>query len=390
MVSTHTHATDAATAAGRATVLVVDDEPHTLSAVAHLLRRRYRVLGAPLAERALELLAVENVHVVLCDQRLPDMPGDRLVAEVRRRYPDTVRLMMTAYWDHAALAYAVNHGQIFGYLRKPWNDEELEQAVESAVAFANLSLENRRINDALRASNERLSRVNAELRHFTHAVAHDLKEPLRTILAYSQFLEEDLGPQVSGDTSHYLEGIGRCAGHLRRLIDDLLQVSELEHVPPAFSGVALDEVLRHVAGLLEGRINERGARLEVAAPLPVVHGDFGRLVLLFQNLVANGLKFNQSEVPVVSITAEGSAAPERAVVRVRDNGIGIAPEHQEKIFHLFQRLHNKSEYPGTGAGLAIVRKIVDSHGGGIRVESGDGKGASFLVELPLGGGAPVA
>jgi len=380
---------DASTVAGRETVLVVDDEPHTLSAVAHLLRRRYRVLGAPLAERALDLLAAQNVHVVLCDQRLPDMPGDRLLAEIRRRYPDTVRLIMTAFWDDAALANAVNYGQIFAYLRKPWNDEELEQTVESAVAFASLTLENRRINVALRASNERLSRVNAELRHFTHAVAHDLKEPLRTILAYSQFIEEDLGPQVSGDTSHYLEGIGRCAGHLRRLIDDLLQVSELEHVQPAFSGIVLDDVLRQVALLLEGRINERRARFEVATPLPVVYGDFGRLVLLFQNLVANGLKFNQSEVPVVSVTCEG-VTPERVVLRVRDNGIGIAPEHQEKIFHLFQRLHSKSEYSGSGAGLAIVRKIVDSHGGGIRVESRDGQGASFLIELPLGGDAPAA
>jgi light-regulated signal transduction histidine kinase (bacteriophytochrome) len=368
-------------AAERATVLVVDDEPHTLAAVAHLLRRRYRVLGAPLAERALELLSVEPVSVVLCDQRLPDMPGDRLVAEIRKRYPETVRLMMTAYWDHAALAYAVNHGRIFGYLRKPWNDEELEQAVESAVAFGALALENRRITEALRASNERLSRVNAELRHFTHAVAHDLKEPLRTILAYSQFLEEDMGDQVSGDATHYLSGIGRCAGHLRRLIDDLLQVSELEHVPLAVGPVPLDEVLRQVGGLLEATITERGGRLVVAEGLPVVRGDFGRLVLLFQNLIANGLKFNRSAVPTVSITVDAVEGG-RAAVRVADDGIGIAPEYQEKIFNLFQRLHNKSEYPGTGAGLAIVRKIVDSHQGSVRVESSVGAGAAFVVVLP--------
>jgi light-regulated signal transduction histidine kinase (bacteriophytochrome) len=367
--------------AERATVLVVDDEPHTLAAVAHLLRRRYRVLGAPLAERALELLSVEPVSVVLCDQRLPDMPGDRLVAEIRKRYPETVRLMMTAYWDHAALAYAVNHGRIFGYLRKPWNDEELEQAVESAVAFGALALENRRITEALRASNERLSRVNAELRHFTHAVAHDLKEPLRTILAYSQFLEEDMGDQVSGDATHYLSGIGRCAGHLRRLIDDLLQVSELEHVPLAVGPVPLDEVLRQVGGLLEATITERGGRLVVAEGLPVVRGDFGRLVLLFQNLIANGLKFNRSAVPTVSITVDAVEGG-RAAVRVADDGIGIAPEYQEKIFNLFQRLHNKSEYPGTGAGLAIVRKIVDSHQGSVRVESSVGAGAAFVVVLP--------
>ena len=365
----------------RPTVLVIDDEPHTLAAVAHLLRRRYRVLGAPVAERALELLGSERVNVVLCDQRLPDMPGDRLIAEIRERYPDTVRLMMTAYWDHAALAFAVNQGRIFGYLRKPWNDEELEQAVDSAVAFGALGFENRRITDALQASNDRLKRVNDELRHFTHAVAHDLKEPLRTILAYSQFLEEDLGPLVSGDSTHHLAGIGRCAGHLRRLIDDLLQVSELEHLPQAAEPVSLDEVLRHVAGLLEANLHDRGGRLIVAEALPRVRGDFDRLVLLFQNLVANGLKFNRADVPTVVI-AVGAVEGGRAVVRVEDNGIGIASEYQERIFNLFQRLHHKSEYPGTGAGLAIVRKIVDSHGGSVRVESATGQGAAFVVELP--------
>lgn len=365
----------------RPTILVVDDEAHTVSAVAHLLRRKYRVIGAPLAERALELLDVEAVSAILCDQRLPDMPGDRLLAEVRKRFPDVVRLMMTAYWDHAALAYAVNHGRIFGYLRKPWNDEELEQAVDSAVAYATLAQENRRITEALTASNERLSRVNGELRHFTHVVAHDLKEPLRTILAYTQFLQEDLGDKVEGDTASYLAGIGRCAGHLRHLIDDLLQVSEVEHVPPVQAEVCLESVLGEVAALLEARLDECRGRLVVERPLPAVQGDYGRLVTLFQNLVANGLKFNKSEAPTVTVSAHEAPAG-FAAVRVQDNGIGIAPEFQDRIFNLFQRLHSKAEYPGTGAGLAICRKIVESHGGTLRVESGEGQGATFFVSLP--------
>lgn len=376
--------TDANTAPERETVLVVDDEAHTLTAVAHLLRRRYRVLGAPLAERALELLETETVHVVLCDQRLPDMPGDRLVAEIRRRWPETVRLMMTAYWDHAALANAVNHGHIFAYLRKPWNDEELDQAVDSAASYRRLADENRRITEALRASNEQLSRVNAELRHFTHVVAHDLKEPLRTIQAYNGFLAEDLDGKVEGETQTWLSGIARCAGHLQLLIDDLQQISELEHVLPAFGPVDLDEVLRQVTALMEATLTERQARLAVESPLPTVSGDFARLVLLFQNLVSNGLKFNRSSIPSVEVGATRGGSG-RVVIQVRDNGIGIAPQYKDRIFQLFHRLHSKSEYPGTGAGLAIVRKIVESHGGSIRVESAEGSGATFEVELP---GAP--
>lgn len=365
----------------RATVLIVDDEAPTRVAVAHALRRRYDVLGAGDADEALSVLGERQVSVVLCDQRLPGLSGERLLAEVRQRHPEVVRLLVTGYYDDLAFAHAVNHGQIFGFLRKPWNEEELERAVESAVAWRRLSDENRRIARELEGTNDRLVRLNAELRYFTHAVAHDLKEPLRTIQAFAQFLGEDLGGQVQGDTAHYLAGIGGCTGHLMQLVDDLLRLSELENVPARRGLVSLDEVLAQVRQLLHSVVDERGAVVHIEGPLPAVEGDVARLVLVFQNLVSNGLKFNTSATPRVDLSAR--VAPPFVEVSVRDNGIGIPLEHQDRIFNIFHRLHRRAEYPGTGAGLAIVRKIVEAHGGEVEVASVEGEGAVFKVRLPL-------
>lgn len=366
----------------RAKVLIVDDEAATRGAVAHALRRRFEVLGAGDGDEALALLAAHDVAVVLCDQRLPGLSGEHLVTEIRQRHPDVVRLLVTGHYDDTAFAHAVNHGQIFGFLRKPWNEDELERTIDSAMAWRRLRQENARIGRELEASNERLTRLNAELRHFTHAVAHDLKEPLRTIQAFSQFLAEDLGDRVDEDATQYLSGIGRCTGHLMLLVDDLLRLSELENVPMRIAETSLDEVFAQVRSLLHSAVEDRGGALRVQTSMPVLEADSGRLVTLFQNLVANGLKFNTAPMPTVEVTA-CAVDSDCVEIAVRDNGIGIPAEHQTRIFNIFHRLHRRSEYPGTGAGLAIVRKIVEAHWGSVHVDSAEGEGAVFRVRLPL-------
>ena len=368
-------------ASSKARVLVIDDDSSAVRAVAHHLRREYTVVGVYSASEAFEALATSEFSAILCDQRLPDLPGDRLVAQVRELHPKVMRLMMTASSDPAALASAVNHGQIFAYLRKPFAHEELDQVLGRAIAYQRLLSENERVREDLESSNLRLGRANAELRSFSHAVAHDLQEPLRTLSAYAQFLEDELGTTLSGEASHYLSGISRCSGHLRRLIDDLQRLSELDHVAVTFRPMDLGQVMNDARQLLEASIAERRAEVIVASGLPKVVGDPERMVLLFQNLIANGLKFNRAAIPRVTVSP--IAAPLGQIgVAVSDNGIGIEPEYRDRIFDLFQRLHSKAEYPGTGAGLAIVRRVAESHGGSVGVFSRDGAGSEFRVYLP--------
>lgn len=363
------------------TVLVVDDEPMTVSALKHQLRRRYSVLGTTDAHEALRMLEKQEVAVVVSDQRMPGMQGNEFLEIVSRKWPDTARILITAYADLPALIRAVNFGQIAAYIAKPWDAGELDRVIDQAVANRALKRENARIQRDLQTTNEDLQRAIRKLREFTHAVAHDLQEPLRTISAYASILEEELGPEVDGEKRQFLSGVSRCSGHLRALIDDLLQFSELDRLPLKLAVIPLEQVVSEARTLLDGSAAARGGQVRVRGPLPTTRGDLGRLRVLFQNLFSNGLKFNTSAHPQIEVAAAEAPAG-RVAVTVRDNGIGIAAEHQERIFQIFYRLHTKAEYPGTGAGLAIARQVVELHGGALSLTSEVGVGTTFRVELP--------
>jgi light-regulated signal transduction histidine kinase (bacteriophytochrome) len=367
----------------RHTILVIDDERQTVTAVKHLFRRRYQVLGATRAQEGLDLIDQHQVSVILCDQRMPGMTGAEFFEQVRKKDPDAVRILITAYSDIQALVRSVNRGQIFAYLAKPWNPEELEQAVDTAIAHRELLDDKRRMAAELEEKNDELRRMNQELRNFTHVVAHDLKEPLRTISAYVGFLRADHPQLMQGEPAAYIGSIDRCARHLHDLINALLQYAELEHVQTERKPVELARLVDQARELLEGAITSSGAIVTVHDTLPLVLGNPSRLLMLLQNLISNGIKFNQNHPPRIDIGLGTAPSPGLTELYVRDNGIGIGPEYQAQIFQIFERLHSRTEYPGTGAGLAIVQRIVESHGGTIRVESDEGQGATFFVTLEL-------
>lgn len=366
-------------------VLVVDDEPMTVSAIKHQLRRRYQVVGVTSAREGLEVMATTEISVVICDERMPNIPGHQFLATVSERWPDAARILITAYADLPALIRAVNFGQISAYVSKPWNPDELALVVERAVNAQELLRQKRRCECELKDANEHLRRVVSRMRDFTHAVAHDLQEPLRTITAYASILQEDLGPSLEAEPRQFIDGISRCSEHLRALIDDLLLFSEVERLPARHRALDLTEVVQGAVGLLDASLSAQSAQVEVEGALPTVSGDAHRLTVLFQNLISNGLKFNRSPVRRVVVAAAPAPAG-RVAVHVRDNGIGIAPEHHERIFQIFHRLHAKTEYPGTGAGLAIARQVAEIHGGTLTVLPTEREGTTFRLELPVGPG----
>ena len=236
-------------------------------------------------------------------------------------------------------------------------------------------------NARLAKANEELVRKNKELDEFTYVVSHDLQEPLRTLIAFSDFLEKDCGDKLNEQEREYLGHIVQAARRMRSLIGDLLDLSRAGRVMREASAVNLDDVMARVTTDLGDMIRRRGAAIRVAGPLPTVWGDEMRLGQLFLNLTANGLKYNRSAHPQVVVELV-SEQPTAVTIAVRDNGIGIEPKFHDKIFEMFRRLHARDEFEGTGAGLAICRKIVQAHGGTVAVESRAGEGASFLVTLP--------
>ncbi len=240
----------------------------------------------------------------------------------------------------------------------------------------------------LAQSLEELSARNRELQDFAFIASHDLQEPLRKVRAFAERLVSNYASKLEGPGLEYLERMTSAVTRMQRLIDALLDYSRVLSRPRAPEKVELDTVLRGVLEDLEERLRETGGKVE-SMGLPTILGDRTQLGQLFQNLISNALKFSSKDVaPHVTISVEPSelqGAP-AWTLRFADNGIGIASEFRERIFAPFQRLHGRSEYEGTGIGLAIARRIVERHGGSISAEGSAGAGAVFLVQLPQSGG----
>ncbi|MHB8684518.1 MAG: ATP-binding protein [Dehalococcoidia bacterium] len=234
----------------------------------------------------------------------------------------------------------------------------------------------------LRETADDLIRINSELEAFTYSVSHDLKEPLRTLEAFSQFLLEDYGDKLDAEGKDYLTRLAQASARMKHLIEDLLTISRMGGQAEPAAPVAVDRVIADIVEGMRVTVHERNATVDVASGLPKVLGDPRRIGQIFGNLIANGIKFNRSAAPRIEIGAFVNDAGE-TVFFVRDNGIGIEERYHEKIFGVFQRLHRREEFEGTGAGLAIVKRAVEALGGSIRVESGPGEGSAFLFTLPV-------
>lgn len=236
------------------------------------------------------------------------------------------------------------------------------------------------LQDELAAERERHAQTAEELREFSYVTSHDLQEPLRTITAMIELLNDGHRDRLDAEGCEYLDFIHAAAGSLQLLINDLLVFSRVNTQPDTRATVDLNSVAAEAIRYLKAAISEAGAQVQVD-PLPEVSGDPRRLLLLFQNLIGNAVKFrSRDRIPQVHVAAREE--PGACVLTVSDNGIGIDPQQHERIFRLFHRLHPASQYSGSGLGLAICERIVTRHGGRIWVESNPGEGARFQLSLP--------
>ncbi|MBD2346870.1 sensor histidine kinase [Anabaena subtropica] len=261
----------------------------------------------------------------------------------------------------------------------PWKYVEIRAALELRKAIVNIVL---RQADELAQLAHDLERSNAELKKFAYIASHDLQEPLNQVANYVQLLEMRYQDELDADANEFITFAVEGVSLMQTLIDDVLAYSKVDTQAIAFQLTEVEKALDKALGNLRQRIAETGATV-THDPLPTVMAGSTQLMQLFQNLIANAIKFRSEEPPQIHIGAE--RLEDEWLFSVRDNGIGIDPQFSDRIFVIFQRLHTRDEYHGTGMGLAICKKIIECHRGRIWVESQLGEGATFYFTIPVGG-----
>jgi PAS domain S-box-containing protein len=305
---------------------------------------------------------------------IPEGFAERLIADALRSTED-------------ALAQQIGTGIELNGLRKEGSEFPIEimlsplestEGILVTAAIRNISVRKKAEADLLR-NVEELNRSNEELEQFAYIASHDLQEPLRMVASYTQLIARRYKGKLDADADEFIFYAVDGANRMQRLIQDLLAYSRIGTQGKKLLNISSEEALQQSLINLSSTIEKSGA-LVTHGPLPAVAADESQLVQLFQNLVGNAIKYQRDAVPRVHISA-AKDGEKKWLFSVQDNGLGIEPQYFEKIFGMFQRLHKREEYDGTGIGLAICKKIVERHGGDISVESETGQGSTFRFAL---------
>ncbi|MCR4438165.1 MAG: response regulator [bacterium] len=361
-------------------VLFVDDEPHVLAALRRSLRKEpYELLCATSAAEALRLIATVPVDVVVSDEQMPGMSGSELLAEVRRRHPDTVRMMLSGKATLEGAIRAINDGAIYRFFIKPCDEVDLATTIRHALEHKDLVEENRR-----RAVE--LAEANKELESFNYTVSHDLRSPLQCIEGFAHALLEEYADRLDEQGRQYLLHLRAAAQRMSQLVSDLLQFSRSHRGELRYARVDLTAMAKQIAADLSFAHPERQVHFVVAEGMSA-WADEGYLRVVLENLIGNAWKFTSKHQTATIEVGElrehrPPQADGQAVYFVRDDGAGFDQTYASKLFVPFQRLHSLSEFEGNGIGLATVQRIVVRHGGKVWAEGQVEQGATFYFTLP--------
>jgi two-component system, sensor histidine kinase and response regulator len=413
-------------------ILIVEDSPTQALQLQYILEQRdYRVSMVTNGQEALAVMRQRKPLMVISDIVMPHMDGYQLCRQIRANasFADIPVVLLTSLSDPKDVIMGLECGAD-NFIVKPYDEALLLSRIQYILANRRLrgaestqmgleiifagqkyfitsdrlqilnlllstyeaavqkNLQLSQARDALQAEiaerkriEETLRATNAELEAFSYSISHDLRSPLRTIQSFAQILLEDYAEALDAEGQDHAQRIVTAAQHLASLTEDLLAYSRIGRAEMSLTPVSLEQVVDEVLTHLERDIQGQEAQIIIDRPLPRVLGHHATLVQIIANLLTNAIKFVTPGVPP-QVRLWGEKHTPWECLWVKDNGIGIAPEYQEGIFRVFERLHGAETYPGTGIGLAIVCKGAARMGGRVGVESTPGQGSAFWVELP--------
>jgi two-component system sensor histidine kinase/response regulator len=382
---------------GEVSILIVDDTPENLVAMEAVLADIGRLVKVTSGQEALRVLLKEEFAVILLDVNMPGMNGFETAALIRQRkqtehVPIIFVTAISTTDTHMFKGYSLG---AVDYIFTPVNAEVLRSKVSVFVELVRKSqavkLQAKQLqeaNEILRTeiatrkkAEEALKESNDELEAFSYSVSHDLRAPVRAMQGFARVLVEDYGEKLDDAARDYLDRIVAGACRMDALIQDLLVYSRLGHTELSLGPISLKQLVNEIVRQIGPDVEAKNAEISVADDLPEVVANKMALGQAIENLITNGMKFVPDDrQPKVRIEAQTIGKLVR--LRIIDNGIGIPEEHHSRIFRVFERLHTADTYPGTGIGLAIVRKGVERMNGHVGLESESGKGSRFWIELP--------
>ena len=366
-----------------ARVLFVDDEQNITECPKKGIHRYdIVVLAATNGPDALDMLKAHDISVVVSDNVMPDMAGTQFLDEAKRIAPDSIRIMLTGHADVLAAVEAINRGEVFKFLTKPWDDNELRNTILHSIDRRRIL----RLNEELKTRQLELERLNEEKNRLIGAVAHDLRNPLTVIMGVGELLELQVEGDLKRETARHVERLRTSSIFMFNLINNMLDVRMIES-----EKLSLDVRETDIVGLIRQSVDLNNFLAEPKSitihftyedPIPRLRIDPSRMEQVLNNVLFNAVKYSQAGSMVwANIAVSGP----NAMISVRDEGVGIPTAEMGAIFEPFTKGSTRptAGEKGVGLGLAIVKKIVEGHNGSINVESKVGCGTTFFITLPV-------
>jgi signal transduction histidine kinase len=378
----------------RPTLLVVDDEPEMLRSVFDLFRLDYHVLTFERGADALKALAEnDEIDVVLSDQRMPEMSGVELLREAKRLRPAVTRLLFTGYADIKAVIDAINEGNVFRYIAKPWDPEEMISVVRQAVEQCGLITEKMRLVRDLKETNARLVEAGRLKSAFLEVASHELNTPVAVVLGLSELWKLTQAAEATPSERAWVEKIHGAGRRLASVVERMFKLIRSDQPMRALErvDVDLDSLIRQVVTDLSPFLTARRQTvdLKLAPDLGIIEADPHKVSDIFANLIGNAIKFTPDS-DVISLSG-ASDGPDRVRFTIKDKGKGICDEDRPYLFEPFftghdTMHHSSGDYQygkrGIGLGLCLVKTFVELHGGRVDCFSDPGCGATFGFTLP--------
>lgn len=351
------------------TVLYVDDEEDNLLSFKAAFRRNYTILTAASSAQGLNVLNNNTVHVIIADQRMPQSTGVEFFDIVRNAYPDPIRILLTGYTDVEAIIDAINKGQIFRYIKKPWDELELRTTIKNAYeVYAT--------RQNLKVKMEELERTNDELNRFVYSTSHDLRSPLASIMGVLNLAKME--GSVT-DPNGYMDMIESCVNRMDFFIIKVIEYYKSVRVDETIEIINLEKLAHESIDLT--RMQNPAITFDVKVDQKCeFKADSFRLSVILNNLISNAVKYQKPDErnPVVKLLM--NVDEKEADILIEDNGVGIIEDHLNNVFKMFFR--SNFSVKGLGIGLYIVKEALTKIGGEISVDSTHGVGTSFRLRVP--------